>query len=275
MTFSGEVHPLATKAPMLDEQSLRELAESIRTVGQLNPIVIDAEGVLLDGRNRLAACALVGVDPIFVVHDGDPVEVILAAEDRRHQTPGQRAMWRAAVMAEAGLRSGGRWKRGSVDNPESGISKAGQNALTQAGLILDHRPDLAEKVIDGEVALDDAYQKAREAKREAEQVDELDSDLAALVRSGTLKIGEALSRQALPEDLRERVNAGHIATDEAKQLLRERDDRVRFTLDAIKRWRDACEQLDADRHSPEYPLALGLLDPDTAKAVRKEFPHAK
>lgn len=37
-----EVHPLASVAPMLDEQDLRELADSIATVGLLNPIVLIA-----------------------------------------------------------------------------------------------------------------------------------------------------------------------------------------------------------------------------------------
>lgn len=66
----------------------------------------------------------------------------------------------AKVMADAGLRQNGRWKRGSVDNPESGISKAARNEMTRAGLILDYLSDLVDEVI-AATALADLATKSR------------------------------------------------------------------------------------------------------------------
>ncbi|MFJ7590836.1 ParB N-terminal domain-containing protein [Streptomyces sp. NPDC097617] len=58
-----KVHPFADTLPMLDQDELHDLAESIKTEGLHHPIVLDPDGVLVDGRNRLAACKIAGVEP--------------------------------------------------------------------------------------------------------------------------------------------------------------------------------------------------------------------
>lgn len=59
-------------------------------------------------------------------------------------------------MADAGMRSNGRWRYGSVEFPESGKSE--RNAMSIAGLVIDHAPDLAPEVISEEMALDAAHE---------------------------------------------------------------------------------------------------------------------
>lgn len=168
--FTGEVHPAAEAWPMLPEDELNELAASIANNGLVEPITIDNEGRLLDGRNRLAACAKASVEPVFVIHLGDPVAFIIAKNsDRRHMTPGARAMTTAKVLADAGRRKNGRWQRGAITG--SGNS-AWQQRMTEAGLIIDFCPAEAEKVISGDVALDAAYRKAQQMKQASESYDE-------------------------------------------------------------------------------------------------------
>ena len=41
--------------------------------------------MLIDGRNRLAACSLACEEPTFTVFDGDPIAYILGANVRRRQ----------------------------------------------------------------------------------------------------------------------------------------------------------------------------------------------
>jgi ParB-like chromosome segregation protein Spo0J len=59
------VHPVAALFPMLADDELEELVADIKERGLLQPIVLDAEGRVLDGRNRLKACELAGVKPTF------------------------------------------------------------------------------------------------------------------------------------------------------------------------------------------------------------------
>lgn len=66
------VHPVASLFPMIDDESLRGLADDIRENGLREPIVLAHMGdgfddeVLIDGRNRYRACLLAGVEPKFV-----------------------------------------------------------------------------------------------------------------------------------------------------------------------------------------------------------------
>ena len=64
MDFDFPVHPAANIFPMMDEKRLGELALDIQQNGQQVPIRL-LDGALIDGRNRLAACRIAKVQPIF------------------------------------------------------------------------------------------------------------------------------------------------------------------------------------------------------------------
>ena len=56
--------------------------------------VLDQDGQVLDGRNRLAACQMAGVQPMFETYDGKNVDSYALSVNitRRHLTKGQAAM---------------------------------------------------------------------------------------------------------------------------------------------------------------------------------------
>lgn len=225
ITFTGEIHPAAEAWPLLPEDELAELAASIAEIGLQDPITLDPAGRLLDGRNRLNACRDAGVEAEFVIYDGDPVPFILAKNgDRRHMTTGAKAMTTAVVLAEAGYRKNGRWQRGAVtDNGESSHNEGWRRALRDAGMVIDHTPDLAEQVIAGDLALDAAYKRSREAKARAESEEsrladlrEAAPDLAEKVEAKELKLGEAeAAKKQRDEEAEKRFRAAIKSTREA------------------------------------------------------------
>lgn len=165
-------HPYADRFPMLADEDLDRLAADIAQNGLQSPVVVDAEGRILDGRNRWAACQRAGVAPSTVTFDGDDAAafVLSANVSRRHLSTGQQAMSTALVLSDAGKRKDGKWAYGSVSNSQnSGSSQRAWRALMeQGGQILDHAADLAEQVVGGTLALDAAYRQA-ETKRDAER----------------------------------------------------------------------------------------------------------
>lgn len=161
--------------PMLGEEALAELAADIQANGQRDPITVNKDGVLLDGRNRLAACKKLGIDPLVAVYEGDDEGAFVrSSNERRHQPTGSRAMSTALSLVKDGKRKNGRWKRGSVDisiNRNSDNGQPWREAMTRAGLVLDELPELAQQVVDNAIALADAYKKAQ-AKRDAREAEE-------------------------------------------------------------------------------------------------------
>lgn len=60
-------NPLNPRTVRDDDPALDELAQSIRQVGLLQPIVITPAGVIIAGHRRAAACRLAALDPVPVV----------------------------------------------------------------------------------------------------------------------------------------------------------------------------------------------------------------
>jgi ParB-like chromosome segregation protein Spo0J len=60
------VHPIADLFPMMTDEELANLAADIKANGLIHPIVVDKDGVLLDGRNRDRACEIAGIEPSTV-----------------------------------------------------------------------------------------------------------------------------------------------------------------------------------------------------------------
>lgn len=166
-----QAHPYADAFPMLTDADLDELAESIRANGLRQPVVLTPDGRILDGRNRAAACARLGVEPATVTYEGDDLAefVIDCNVARRNMSTGARAMSTALVLAADGRRDNGRWKRGSVDlGIGDSANSAWQARLKECGVVLDYAPDLASSVVDGSMALSAAFDKADAVRQSAE-----------------------------------------------------------------------------------------------------------
>ncbi|HPR08525.1 MAG TPA: ParB N-terminal domain-containing protein [Denitromonas sp.] len=172
------VHPYADKFPMLTDAELDELAESIATIGLINPIVVDTAGLILDGRNRLEACNRSGVETVTTVYEGgDVAEFVIGCNvTRRNMTTGARAMATALVLQADGRRKKndkgeGYWARGSISglNIDSNINHSWQDRLKECGVILDYKPDLAPAVVAGDIALNDAFTQAEAIRTSAER----------------------------------------------------------------------------------------------------------
>ncbi len=87
-------HPACLLFQELRGDELQELADDIKVHGLRNAVILH-EGKVLDGRNRLAACKLAGVEPRFEewTGTGSPVEWVISENlIRRHLTASQRAV---------------------------------------------------------------------------------------------------------------------------------------------------------------------------------------
>jgi hypothetical protein len=112
------IHPAAEKFPMMSPDELRALGEDIKANGLRTPAVLqlDANGepVLLDGRNRLDALALIGekitLDNSMIFEaiptDIDPDAYVISVNiRRRHLTPEKREQLLIEIIARTPKKS--------------------------------------------------------------------------------------------------------------------------------------------------------------------------
>ena len=101
MTKTRQAHPAAQIFPMMQKDELQRLADDIKQYGQREKVLVTKDDMILDGRNRAAACKLVGKVLRTEKWPGKPgteLEVVLSRNiHRRHLDESQRAM--AAALA--------------------------------------------------------------------------------------------------------------------------------------------------------------------------------
>jgi len=211
-----KVHPVADYFPMMPEEELQGLAEDIKANGLIHPVIRDKEGQLIDGRNRLKACKMAGVEPRFEELNGqDPVAFIVSANlARRNMLRGQQAMALAMIYPEP--EKGGRGKKSEAANLAE-TAKFSHRRLNEARAVLRHPRKLAESVIAGTKSLDVALATVEKEKKENDSDEEKLTrlrrdapDLADQVAEERLTIKEAIG--ALTEREKEKAQSEEAAT---------------------------------------------------------------
>jgi hypothetical protein len=170
-------HPAADLFPLLSDADLSDLASDIAENGLLEPIVLH-EGLVLDGRNRFAACEQAGVEPRFVEWNGDggtPLRYVLSHNlHRRHLTTSQRAAIAVDVLPmfeeEARKRQGQRTDL-LADRPKSDSAihardaaadalNVGSRTVGRAKQIKEADPEVFEQIKRGETTVEAAHKAA-------------------------------------------------------------------------------------------------------------------
>ena len=169
MNIELKHHPLAECFPMLSNPELQELADDIKVNGLRQNIVV-YEGQILDGRNRYAACQVVGfpIENAITQFEGrDPVEYVISANlRRRHLDVAQRAMI-AEQLATATV--GGDHSTNSTNGVSIGqVAKqmnVGTTSITTARAIRKADPEVAADVKAGKIGLNEGAKRAGVAKK--------------------------------------------------------------------------------------------------------------
>src|SRR5262245_58688332 len=84
------IHPEANRYPMMNDDKARATRASIAKLGLLDPIVLDKDGRIVDGRNRERFGRELGVERRYVTTDQNVKDIVHAGNTaRRHSTASQ------------------------------------------------------------------------------------------------------------------------------------------------------------------------------------------
>ena len=198
-----KIHPAAEIFPMMTKDELNDLAADIKANGLLTPIVTDAHGdLLIDGRNRLAACKIAGVKPEYSKLNGhDPVAFIMSSNiARRHMTKGQQAMAVAMIYPET------QQGKKSTSLKIKEVKLVNPGSLSQARAVLAASKESAAAVLANEKSLTEAFDEIKERegsvrneRSRMQKLREMRDDLAELVIKNKLTL-EAAETKAKAEE---------------------------------------------------------------------------
>lgn len=190
-------HPLAALFPMMDGEPLISFTENIREHGLLNPIVLH-DGMILDGRNRYAACKKLGMIAECIDYSGaDPLGFVIAQNlHRRHLNESQRAMVaaRLATMPQGARNDLARLPE--VDQPTAAnmMNVSGRSLRSAKTVNEGVIPDIVARVDRGEVSVATASKLAKLPRSEQQKlVNASESELQGAAK----KLGREARDQAL------------------------------------------------------------------------------
>ncbi|MGB8900940.1 MAG: DNA N-6-adenine-methyltransferase [Methylocella sp.] len=156
-------HPLAALFPLLEGDEFNALVADIRAYGLRQRIVL-FEDMILDGRNRYAACIEAGIEPRFEVFNGTYADALAFVVSlnlaRRHLNESQRAMIAARI---ATLRLGdNQHSEGLPIGAASEMLNVGPRSVVRAKAVLNEGiPKLVSSIERGEISVSAAAELAR------------------------------------------------------------------------------------------------------------------
>jgi ParB-like chromosome segregation protein Spo0J len=183
-----DTHKYAEAFPMASDAELREMAEDIRQRGLLCPI-ITLDGKVLDGRNRLKACQIAGVEPRFQKYAGaDPLADVVSWNLKRRQlTVSQRAEVARTLKPMFADQARERMLAGKAADPKANLPEGWQardqaaaavgvsgRSVQDAEYVHTHAPELSEEIKAGRMTVNAAKREAK--KREASKSENRPTD---------------------------------------------------------------------------------------------------
>jgi len=191
-----QIHPAAAEFPLMDETRLSALADDLRDHGQREPIRL-LDGLIIDGRNRYRACALIGAEPRTeaLPPDTDPWAYVWSLNgERRDLSAAQRYLiWQACAAKSTS------WLAEQQQIRDRGNAKRSEKAKEQhevsnprAGEKMDSGPPTSCGTTKKRIHSIGAQHKAAASNTNRGTVERMDAlvahrpDLADSVRSGEM-----------------------------------------------------------------------------------------
>jgi ParB-like chromosome segregation protein Spo0J len=197
ITVNRHFHPIANLFPLMEGEQFDALLHDIRANG-LRQSIVEFEGLILDGRNRIRACDQVGVAPSFVTFQGsDPVSFVLSANlHRRHLNESQRAM----IASRLATMDRGHPVNASIEaftQPDAAkMLNVSRSTVQRAAIVRESAaPELTARVERGDVHVSLAAKLAANLSKEQQR--ELSDKPEAFLRGAVKRATRARREQTL------------------------------------------------------------------------------
>ncbi|MCM2370381.1 ParB/RepB/Spo0J family partition protein [Aporhodopirellula aestuarii] len=251
----GKVHPMCNALPVISARDFDNLVDSIKENGLLEPVYVNRDKQLLDGRSRLMACLVAGVtvtaDHVEVT-DHSPEAISQSNVARRHLTENQKLMRAADRLASQ--------RKHAADRQAAGAEKGRERQKQPAGAKLatnqkskKRSPRALEKV-----AKEEKVPRADLAL--AEKVVQAVPKLKARIESGELSLDDAADLAGVPRK-----------QPKASRPKKQKSSRLHQDLDVVTDHGGGIRELTAPGVSvfahPELDVSIMVYGPGSDKYI--------
>jgi N6-adenosine-specific RNA methylase IME4 len=191
-------HPAADAFPMMDDKRYKELKEDIAQNGQRSPVIL-CDGMILDGRNRNKACTELGITCVTETFHGNPWAYVWSMNGARRDLVAEQRylIWKFCseqgddfLKAKEQIKMDADRKRSEAakerprnetgtfqpveqqsvaavdsEHPEykakAAMSQTNAGAVARGDKLAKERPDLAKKVMQGDMKPVEAHRQMR------------------------------------------------------------------------------------------------------------------
>ena len=135
--MSYPIHPAANALPMLKADELQALADNIKREGLQVPITV-VDGQVIDGRNRLKACEMAGVPPVYDARndiEDIPMWVWSLNAERRHLSSQEQKVliWKKLYGMSEEIQAARAKIKEDERKAKAGNTNAAKNKVVQRG----------------------------------------------------------------------------------------------------------------------------------------------
>ena len=225
-------HPYADIFPMIDGDELEQFKADIAANGLQEPIVL-CDGMVLDGRNRLAACIATNTAPHFRDYTGNrALKFVLSTNlSRRHLTSSQRAVIALDVERvlnqEAMIKRSTNLKQNAMESTEMEIfpfrSENSQVIENKANQLVKKLPPIGYNPLESSVGKAANLVGGTNPRyvQDAKRIKEEAPELLDKVRKGEMTIPAAKRQLNNPRDESKEYCGGSKPANELKTLMLE------------------------------------------------------
>ena len=192
--YCRKYHKLANIFPLMQGTEFEALKSDIKEHGLVEPIWLDKNGLIIDGRNRHRACLEIGIEPKFKTYEGaDILNFAISMNlQRRHLNETQRAIIASRIAnMQVGGTGSNQYISKSANLPNS-ISQAeaakklniSERMIRTVKAIESTAPELIERMESGKMTANEAQKELRliEMRKEFEEKTKSKKSLPASIK---------------------------------------------------------------------------------------------
>ena len=242
-----QFHEVTQILPLMEKEEFEDLKNDISQHGLREPIWIDQNGAIIDGRHRYRACIELGIRPEYRVYGSDSSLIIFVMSlnfKRRHLTQTQKAF--VAIDVEAYYAREAKMRQREAGKLYGEQRLKHEDGKQDLNLFDTEAPEVVEKIPQppAKQKLTDGKSRTQAAKTvgvnpryvsDAKRIAATAPDVAEFARLGKLAMPDAIKIANLAAPLRnevlKRIEDGSNPTEAIRETVRET---VRAELESIE-----------------------------------------